>query len=245
MLALVLGPFATAPPFAATIGSFTRTVAWTSTTSGARTGSGRSASGQVGSSVSATGLVRVPPLHFAASLLALPMMLRTRRTVSLQAPSPFNWRKHRSPSKALRAAIRPTVVLPALDRVVDRRRRSPSPVLLLGDGGRSAALDGDESGELAFCCPLGAPEHDAALLRTTAVVTTDEHAQFPGVGAPVFALTNGSGHRCPYMFSCPSQSRRDRGSSREGPIDTKPLTWTCMVEVMGLCPNPSWPADLG
>jgi hypothetical protein len=103
----------------------------------------------------------------------------------------------------LRREIRPTVVLPALDSVVDRRRRSPGPVLLFGDGSRNAVLDGDESGELAFCCPLAAPEHDAALFRTTVVVTTDEHAQLPGVGAPVFPLTNGSGHRCPYIFSLP------------------------------------------
>ncbi len=59
---------------------------WTSATSGARTGSGRSDIGQLGSSVSATGLVNVPPLHLAASLQARPITTRTRRTVSLPAP---------------------------------------------------------------------------------------------------------------------------------------------------------------
>ena len=71
----------------------------------------------------------------------------------------------------LRREIRPTVVLPTLDRVVDRRRRSPGPVLLFGDGSRSAVLDGDESGELSFCCPLPAPEKDYQPLAPKAAVT--------------------------------------------------------------------------
>ena len=69
-------------------------------------GSGCSGRWSLGSSVLATGLVSVPPLHFAANLQARPITARTQRTVSLPAPCSFRRRKYCSTSKALSMATR-------------------------------------------------------------------------------------------------------------------------------------------
>src|SRR5664280_547128 len=53
---------------------------------------------------------------------------------------------------------------------------------------------------------------------------------------PAITVSTSSLHHL-YIISCPSRSRRDRGLSREGPMDIKPLSWTYSVEMMGLEPT--------
>src|SRR5664280_431314 len=61
----------------------------------------------------------------------------------------------------------------------------------------------------------------------------------PGITAPTSSLSSPVSRPCQDRVKTRSRrdKPRDRGSSREGPMDAKPLTWTYSVEMMGLEPT--------